>query len=415
VSLSREDRELGAALLLIVDNVHEVRGAEAAAELLAYVVAIIPESHELILSGRAAAPLREVDRRVASGEVVLLGKDDLAFSEEEIACLATKMGCDLDPVEALRATNGWPVAVTAMTSGVVANVQPGKLETSAAWERYLAGEIWEGLPADMQEILLPLSVCELVEDALAQELLGDDRYARLQEWIGEHDFLIDLHAEGSFELNPILRQFIRNRFSRRDPKGFRSMLAQATEWMERRGAIAEAIELARTLDKGATLAQLLERHSRRLLYQGAFALLWRGFEVLPPEQLEDRPELGAIRARVLSHTGKPNQALEQAEEVLSHATASPAARVHALLARERGYRLLGRVAELPAVFGEIDEILERTTGRVLAEVYYAEANYEIQAVSNFARGDELLHRSILNAHRTTFPNLEPTARSTLGN
>jgi two-component SAPR family response regulator len=400
--------------LLIFDNVHELRGADDAAEIVAWFLSTLDEGQEVILSGRAAAPLREVDQRIASGECLLFAKEDLAFSAEEVAALAAHLGKTVDPDQVLAVTNGWPVAVTSVASGVLPGIEAGKLEAGAAWERYLAREIWEHLPPPVQEILLPLSVCDGVEDELALELLGDEGYARLQHWIDEHDFLLDLHAEGAFELNPLLRGFIRNRFRRRDPQGFRRTIAEVSTWLERRGAIAEAIELTRTLEKGKNLAQLLERHSRQLLYHGAFQLLWRGFEVLEPGQLESRPELSAIKARVFSHIGKPNQALEQAEIVLSDPESTTNARVHALLARERAFRLLGRISDLPGVFAEIDGMLDVQDSALLAEVYYAEANYEIQGTSNFARGDELLNRSILNAQRTTFPNLELLARSTLG-
>jgi ATP/maltotriose-dependent transcriptional regulator MalT/two-component SAPR family response regulator len=401
-------------LMLVFDNVHELRGANDAAELLGWLLATMPDGQEVLLSGRAAAPLREVDRRITAGECLLLTKDDLALTVEELETLAAHLKREFDAAEVHAATTGWPVAAAAMASGVISTGEPRKLEGAAAWERYLAREIWQSIPAAVQEVLMPLSVCESVDDALALELLGDEDYALLQEWIDQHDFLLDLHAEGSFEINPLLRSFMRNRYRRRHPDRFRETIAAVTRWLERRGAIGEALEIARTLEKGETLAELLERHSRQLLYHGAFALLSRGFEVLEPEHLESRPELGAIKARVFSHVGKPNQALEQAEAVLAVPEVPSTARVHALLARERAYRLLGRIAELPAVFEEIDGTLDLEDRALLAEVYYAEANYEIQGTSNFARGDELLHRSILNAQQTTFPNLELTARSTLG-
>jgi LuxR family maltose regulon positive regulatory protein len=401
-------------LLLIFDNVHELRNADDAAELLGWLLATLPEGQEVILSGRAAAPLRDVDRQITAGECLLLTKDDLALTVDEVKQLACQLGRETDAEDVHTATNGWPVAGAAMVSGVISTGEPRKIEAGAAWERYLAREIWESIPRDVQDILLPLSVCDTVSDAFALDMLGNDAYARLQEWIDEHDFLLDLHAEGSYEINPLLRGFMRNRYRRRNPEGFRASLATVSAWLERRGAIAEALELARTLEKGETLARLLERHSRHLLYHGAFALLWRGFEVLEPEHLENRIELSAIKARVLSHLGKPNQALEQAEYVLNQPDVPSTSRVHALLARERGFRLLGRIADLPGVFNEIGRVLDLDDRALLAEVYYAEANYEIQGTSNFARGDELLHRSILNAQHTVFPNLELTARSTLG-
>ncbi len=400
-------------LLFVFDNAHELRKADDAAELLAWLLATLPEGQEVILSGRAAAPLREVDRALAAGEALLLAKEDLAFDADDVAALEQSLGRPIDGQRLLQATEGWPVAVMSVAAGVVAGVEPGRLEAGAAWERYLAREIWDGVRPDVQELLLRLSVCERVDDSLAVELLGDDGYVRLQEWIDEHDFLLDLRAEGSFQLNPLLRDFMRNRYRRRQPEAFRKTMAEVTGWLERRGAIADAIELAR-VEKGETLAELLARHSRALLYHGAFALLWRGFEVLPPEYLEGRPELAAIKARVYSHTLKPHEALEQAASVLNDPSAPNTARVHALLARERGYRLMGRVADLPAVFAEINAILDVDDEALLAEVSYAEANFEIQGASNWPHGEELLHRSIRHAQHTTFPNLELLARSTLG-
>jgi LuxR family maltose regulon positive regulatory protein len=213
-------------LLLVFDNVQELRGADDAAELLGWLLATMPEGQEVILSGRAAAPLREVDRRITAGECLLLTKDDLALTVEEVEALGCHLRREVDAAEVHAATAGWPVAAAAMASGVISSGEPRKREAGAAWERYLAREIWQSIPEAAQDVLLPLSVCDSVDDALALEVLGDHDYARLQEWIDQHDFLLDLHAEGSFEINPLLRTFMRNRYRRRHRSG------SATRWQQ---------------------------------------------------------------------------------------------------------------------------------------------------------------------------------------
>ncbi|MGE5596749.1 MAG: tetratricopeptide repeat protein [Hyphomicrobiales bacterium] len=413
VALHRAIEASSLPLLLVVDNVHEIVDAEWAVEILGWLLENFPDGCEALLCGRALPPLTSLERQVATGECVVIESADLALDAEDIRSILPPES-ELDPEEVLAATGGWPAAVMAtMATGVHA---PGKSlsRAGAAWEQYLASEVWGFVPEELQPYFLRLSIPVMVTEDLAREVIGRHGWLEVRRWLAQHDFLYEPLDDDSLRLNPLLRDFLRGEFERADPEGFEAAVSVVVAHLEASGRIADAIEVAHAARHVEALIGLIERHSRRLLHQGAFPLLKHAYSAIPANVLQAHPLLDAMHARVLAHTGRPGEALDTVEDILSQDTAPREAKIHALLAQYRAMRLLGRPDQLAAIFEQAREIGATLDGSLSAELCYNEAHLVLALDSDFDRAEELLKRALDYCRLSGAPILELLARSTLG-
>lgn len=414
LAMARASAASDLPLLVVLDNAHELRDAPDSLELVAWLLESAPEGTEVILAGRQALSLPRVDERIIVGDCLMLGAEDLAFTAAEVASLREGVNAAPPPEDVLAATGGWPVGVMAILAGSVTLSGRKRRPAGAAWQRYLTAEVWRTVPAAIQPALLRLSVLPVITPALADLLVGRHGWRSVSTWLEQRDFLFESLPNGGIRLNELVRQYLLAEFESAAPDDFLATIERVLCRLEEEGAVADAIELARTGDAHAALAGLLERHGQRLIHQGAFGLLSRGFSVLSEMRVRGRPVLWSLHSRVLAHVGNPHQALTIASEILASSEVTGPARLHALLARVRAYRQLGRTDQLTEMFKEVRSVADCEDPSVAGELSFHEADLELVITRNFARAERLLLSSIEHYRAANAPTLELLARSTLG-
>ncbi|MEO6397897.1 MAG: tetratricopeptide repeat protein [Tepidiformaceae bacterium] len=401
-------------ILLIIDNIHEVGVRGQGADLIGWMIDNLSEGVELVLSGRELVECGALDERVATGDCFILSTSDLAFSETELQAALTATGGRVNLQELLKATGGWPVGVMSV---LAAERDAGKLRarrTRAAFVRYVKEEIWKEVPGHLQPDLLKLSVPSTIKPASAPGIVGTQAWNELAEWLDAHDFLCEPLNDDSLRLNPLLRGVLHGIFKSTSPEAYREAIAHAIHTALKCNNLPEAIELARDADLHETLAELIAEHASPLILQGAFSLLWRAFEKLPPEMLETRPLLLAIRARVFAHKDLAHQGLADSTSILSDPSISGAPRVHAQLARMRSLRLLGKYDEVLAEAAELRRVESFDSPVVAAELTFHLGEIALSVTREFGQAERLLTQAIEQCVAGGIQPLELLARSTLG-
>ncbi len=400
-------------LILVVDNTHELRDADDSGELLAWLLELLPAGTEVVLSGREPARLIDVDRRVAAGECLVLDAATLAFTEDEIAALSAGFDAPALPHEIVSATGGWPIAVMAVLAGTVSIDGATRTCGTDAWERYLLKEVWRSVPERYQRSLLALSIPAVIDTELAVSLVGKGAWHAIAPWLAASTLLGEPLGDG-FQLNPQIQRYLRTEFESQAPERFATVVGRTAQHLEGRGQIADAIELARAAGSAEILAGIIVRHSRVLLPVGAFGVLWRGYQALPPTAIEGRTDLLAVGSRILAHHGKANEALAAAETVLADPTAHTTATFHALLGKARALRLLGRITDLVGLFDSIRTAVDCDDPTVRAELAWQEAQTVLATTSEFARAERLLIEAAALSHEAGATSVGLLVRSTLG-
>ncbi|MBK7726472.1 MAG: tetratricopeptide repeat protein [Dehalococcoidia bacterium] len=397
-------------VLLVIDNTHELAENREAANLLGWLIVFLPEGNEVVLAGRERPFLPALNAGIATGEIVVLEGTDLGFTLEEVRMAAAESGASAAATDVLAATGGWPVGVMAALSGGASPDGPG----AVAFEAYLKCEVWEHVPANLQVAFRRLSLQPSISRACVEAAFGPAMWRSMTAWLSSRDFLCEQLSPVEFRLNPLLRQFIISEFDELDPDGYAETFQAVVDEMVMAGNIAEAIEFTRSGGNEAQLAVLLEEYSPRLLIQGSFTLLRRAFDCISEPTLRRRPLLRGMASRLLAHTGDPEDAMRRANTMLQDSRTPVAPQAHALLARVRALRLLGRLEDARATALQLSELEAQLEPELLAEVRYHLAEFELSVTRDFVKAEALLRMVIDDCERRGVEPLGLLARSTLG-
>jgi ATP/maltotriose-dependent transcriptional regulator MalT len=171
---------------LLLDDVHEIPPGSPGAALLREVARTLPATAHLVLSGREA-PDVPLARREATGEVIRIGGEDLAFTEVEVRALARQLGRDARIAEPL---HGWPAMVRlSLAAGPAAPWQYAREEVlsrlSDSQRQTLAAlaALGTGTAREVAEVTgAPVALDDLARQVPLVGVLDDGRYRAHDLW-----------------------------------------------------------------------------------------------------------------------------------------------------------------------------------------------------------------------------------------
>ena len=171
---------------LLLDDVHEIPPGSPGAALLREVTRSLPATAHLVLSGRET-PDVPLARREATGEVIRIGGEDLAFTEVEVRALARRLGRDARSAEPL---HGWPAMVRlSLAAGPAAPWQYAREEVlsrvSDAQRQALAAlaALGTGTAREVADVTGgPVDLDDLARQVPLVGVLDDGRYRAHDLW-----------------------------------------------------------------------------------------------------------------------------------------------------------------------------------------------------------------------------------------
>jgi len=202
------------------------------------------------------------------GEVAEFGRNVLAMTHEEAALAAPQQ--ENHAVAGLVAlAEGWP-AVIGLASLVQSPLVLSVNEMPEALHSYFAEEIFQGIEPQLQEGLVKLSLAPTIDIRLADTLFpGYGR--RLLEVAYTKGFL---NKDGrSYDLHPLLRQFLRSKLSDLDEAGIRRAAETIARASLERTAWDEAYAIIIEFDLDELFVDLLVTASEDLFATGRLATL----------------------------------------------------------------------------------------------------------------------------------------------
>jgi ATP/maltotriose-dependent transcriptional regulator MalT/DNA-binding SARP family transcriptional activator len=144
---------------LVVDDIHEVGGGDAAA-LLAALAAALPANGHLVLSGRAQPPV-PLARLAAQGRIMRLDEADLAFADDDLAAFAALRDVSVDRIDDL---GGWPALVELRAAGSGDTV-----------DDFLTEEVLAALTPDARHAVTVVAALGGADQALLDAVCGPGR------------------------------------------------------------------------------------------------------------------------------------------------------------------------------------------------------------------------------------------------
>lgn len=277
-------------LILVLDDYHELSDTTSA-RLVEGLWRQAPPGLHLVLASRLDLP--RVERLRAYGDLVEIPAAELAFTEDETAHLLSaalaKGTVSRAEVAGLhRATGGWPVAVRlaaaaldVATPGAVPRLLAGLPGADGPLYDYVAHEVFEREPADVQALIRAAAELGEVTPELCAEL-GLTAPGGVLRGLARRGLFVEARDPGSgwFRLMPLAREFVR-RSHRPNASELACLHGRAAVWRERHGAPGAAIDSMRAIGDDAGVARLLREQGPAMLAAGQVDVVAEAARWLP--------------------------------------------------------------------------------------------------------------------------------------
>jgi len=358
---------------LVVDDVHELRSAEALRQLELLVLRAPPELR-FVLATRHDLRLG-LHRLRLEGELTEIRAPDLRFTMAEARALFDAAGVRLpDAVLALlvERAEGWAAGLRLAALSLSGHPDPARFAAEfSGSERtvadYLLAEVLERQSEEVRRLLLRTSVLERVSGELADLLTGGSGGERvLQELEAAGAFVVALDARRSwFRYHRLFAGLLQLELRGTAPAEVPALHRAAAGWYAGHGYPVEAVRHAQAAQDWGLAARLLADHWLGLVLNGQGATAHALLTAFPAGVVTANAELTALLAAGELAWGSPEQAerylaraargLEEGERPLP-VPAERRGRLQVLLAIVR-LGLARQRGDLPAVAEAADRLL----------------------------------------------------------
>lgn len=308
-------QEIDSLFVLVLDDYHLVEGSAAVNRLIDRLLYYLPENAHLILSSRTIPTQITLTRLTARQQVAGLGTSDLRFTADEIrALMQLNYGLEITPKAAQELADqseGWIVGIilTAPTiwRGLFKEWVKGYGPSSQLFD-YLAAEVFSQQPEPLQHFLLETSILEQMNPSLCDELLGrKDAQAQLQLAERRNLFVTRLEDQG-YRYHHLFREFLQAQLRQTNPARMAELQRRAAQIFESRGQLGQAVRYWLAANEPEAAARLLETIANEYYDLGRWTTLVGWLDALPPQVLDDKPDLVLVRARLAGEMGEPDKA-----------------------------------------------------------------------------------------------------------
>jgi LuxR family transcriptional regulator, maltose regulon positive regulatory protein len=422
---SLEDR-----VWLVIDDLHELRSAEALRQLELLVMRA-PAGLRFVLATRHDLRLGLHRLRLA-GELTEIRAADLRFTLEETRALFETAGIELSaPALGLLydRTEGWAAGLRLAALSLAGHPDPDRFAAEfSGSERtvaeYLLAEVLDRQPPEVRRLLLRTSVLDRVNGELADLLTGGSGGERLLQQLEQaNTFVISVDARRSwFRYHQLFANLLQLELRGSAQAELPALHAAAAGWYADHGYQVEAIRHAQIAEDWALAARVLSAHWVGLGLNGLGATAYELLAAFPAGVIAGNAELAARRAGVEVGRGS----LEEAERYVVLATEKLASvppdqrgRAQVVLAVVR-MRLARRRADLPAVAEQAHRLLEPAGAADPARLGLGEDLRALALINlgiaelwtgRFDEADRHLEQGVALAHRIGRPFLEVTGLS----
>jgi len=381
--------------VLIVDDLHELRSADALTQL-EQLLRNLPSSASVVLSSRRDPPIRLHQLRIA-GELTEIRECDLRFTEHEARELLAASGIGLSDIGAAalyERTEGWVAGMRLAVMSLTGHPDPERFVaefsgTDRAVGEYLMAEMLERQPSEVQDMLLRTSLVDRVNGELADLLRGRSGSAKMLLELEEGNALVmSLDASRSwFRYHRLLADFLRLELRRTLADQVRDLHRRAASWFADRGEIVEAVKHTLAAGDSPDAARLVAGHSFRWVLNGEAGTIRAVLEAFPEGASVDYPDLAlAVAANELNH-GRLEEAAAQLTLAESRVENTPPTSCGRLKVAIAALRLA-----LARRSGQFGEVIAQAN---LVGASVADESSEPIALSSELRGVALLNLGIV--------------------
>ncbi|MFC5007392.1 LuxR C-terminal-related transcriptional regulator [Dactylosporangium cerinum] len=381
-------------VVLIIDDLHELRSTDAFTQL-EHFVAELPGNARVVLSSRRDPPIRLHQLRLA-GAVAEIRAGDLRFTEAETRELLVGSGIGLSGEGAAalhRRTEGWAAGLRLAVISLTGHPEPERFVaefsgTDRAIGEYLMAEMLERQPGEVQRMLLRTSLVDRMNGELADLLScrpgSEQMLLALEE---ANAFVASLDAQRTwFRYHQLLADFLRLELRRTSADEVPDLHRRAARWFADRGDVVEAVRHMVAAGNWPDAARLVADHSFRWVLDGRAGTIRTVLQAFPEGASADHPDLALAHAAAELNQGRTEEAAAQLALAESHLPSAAPAR------RRRAVAVASLRLALARRSGQFSEVIEQVK---MLDASMADASSEPLAMGSELRGVTLLNLGIV--------------------
>jgi LuxR family maltose regulon positive regulatory protein len=306
-------------LVMVLDDYHVIQNERIHAAL-AQLLARMPAHFHIAITSRSEPPL-DLPRLRARGQLTEIQMDDLGFSERESADFLNQsmsLGLAAEEIAQLtQRTEGWAAGLQL----AALSLKSLDREKSAAFIRsfsgshrhiadYLAGEVLQRQPLEVQNFLLQTSLLEKLSAPLCEAVTETENAQAMLETLERANlFIVPLDSERQwYRYHPLWAEMLQTRLKREAAQQIPEFHRRAANWFVANGFIDEAISHALAANEPEQAASLLQSIAKALVMRGGSATLQTWLGKLPGEVIHARPELLIAQTWALVTDGRLDEA-----------------------------------------------------------------------------------------------------------
>ncbi|MFL6617401.1 MAG: LuxR C-terminal-related transcriptional regulator [Povalibacter sp.] len=288
-------------IVLILDDLHRIEKPEAY-ELLDSLIERLPDHVAIVLGSRVEPPL-SLARWRAYGELGAFVPADLQFTIEDATALAqARFGKSLDDAavrEAMQRTHGWAAGLLLVLQSRAGAARGPVLRGDSADSNrhlfaYLAQEVLDELPTDLQDFVLRSSILIELNPHLCGVLTGRSDARQVLESLYRRNLFLTAIDEMTpvLRFHDLFREFLEAELTRRDPQ-LKKELHERTAKAERmRSRAIYHLLAAQRWDEA--MHRITEAGPERLAH-GGIATVERWIDGIPEHVRASNPMISYLR------------------------------------------------------------------------------------------------------------------------
>jgi LuxR family maltose regulon positive regulatory protein len=375
-------RSVEEPFILVLDDYHHIGRDTVVHKIVDRLVQYSSDLLHLVITTRDLPPLA-IMRRKAQSSALIITRDDLLFTDDEVRSLFQKtLKVNLKDTEVAdyRArTNGWITALQLVRQLAEQKLHSGspvdKLDLGDVLRQserdisdYFAEEVFSREMRDVQDLLLRLSLFEALDLDTCGQLFPDLRCSAMLPELAQKNMFLTVAGDGKAEeyrLHPLFRDFLRRRL--RAEIGRAAVAAEQLRIAEHfilKKQWETALPYLLEGDDHVRAAEIIAETGTEWIAAGAYTSLRLFTERILEASLEEFPRSLLYRAEVLrlhGEIGEAQKTLKRAVELLHKKgdRAGEAECLHSLasIARRKGefteaFALLEKATKLAATDSE---------------------------------------------------------------
>jgi LuxR family transcriptional regulator, maltose regulon positive regulatory protein len=316
-------------VVLVIDDLHELRSPEALAQLGRLLAGLPPQAHA-VLAMRRDQRLRLHRLRLA-GELAEIRGADLRFTEREAGELLAASGIALSAAGVAllhQRTEGWAAGLRLAAISLAGHPDPERFVAEFSGSdrtvaEYLVAEMLERQPGEVQDLLLATAPLDRVNGELGDLLAGRPGSERiLLDLEDANAFVVSLDPGRTwFRYHHLFADLLRLELRRRRPEEVPALHRRAAYWLARHGQVTDAIRHTQAAGDWPDAARLLADHAFSLTLDGQAQSMQALLRAFPPGA--DQSELALARAGSCLVQGRLDETAAHLAVAQAHARTAP--------------------------------------------------------------------------------------------